>query len=186
MKKSVLLSVLLLTACGTIFSGSTQQLTFDSNVKNINIYANGALVCTTTPCTVDIDRGSSALIVMAKARGYEDAVSQIKSKINTVSWWNLLSPYSWTTDFATDSMWKYNRSGVYINMRPQGMRYAEEKKFNKEAKIKAFALFNYPEIKIENQEYMQALAALTGKNNQELHQIIEKSNTEAELAHNLI
>ena len=33
---------------------------------------------------------------------------------------------------------------------------------------------------------MQALAALTGKNNQELHQIIEKSNTEAELAHNLI
>lgn len=39
MKKSVLLSVLVLTACGTIFSGSTQQLTFDSNVKNINIYA---------------------------------------------------------------------------------------------------------------------------------------------------
>ena len=41
MKKSVLLSVLVLTACGTIFSGSTQQLTFDSNEKNINIYANG-------------------------------------------------------------------------------------------------------------------------------------------------
>lgn len=159
MKKLALLPVLAMAGCGTIFSGSTQQMTFDSNVKNINIYANGALVCTKTPCTVDVDRSSSALIVMAKAEGYEDAISQVKSKINTVCWWNLSSGYSWTTDFATDSMWKYTRNGVYINMRPQTMRYGEVKKFNKEAEIKAFALFNYAEIKIENPEYIKTLAA---------------------------
>ena len=50
-------SLLLLGACGTIFSGSSQTITFDSNIKeNIDIYANGALVCTKTPCVVDIDR----------------------------------------------------------------------------------------------------------------------------------
>lgn len=186
MKKIVLITVFMLSACGTIFSGSTQQMTFDSNVKDINIYANGALVCTRTPCTVDIDRSSAALLIMAKANGYEDAISQVKSKINTVAWWNLISGYSWTTDFATDAMWKYTRNGVYINMRPYGMRRAENEKFTKEAKIKAFALFNYAEIKIQNPEYMTALSELTGKKAEELKNIIAKSNTEVELAHNLI
>ena len=101
-------SLLLLGACGTIFSGSTQTISFDSNIKeNIDIYANGALVCTKTPCVVDIDRGSAPLTIIAKAKGYEDSVMQDKAKINTVSWGNLLSVYSWTTDFATSSMWKY-------------------------------------------------------------------------------
>ncbi len=186
MKKLAFLLIMALTACGTIFSGSTQQLSFDSNVKDIEIYANGALVCNKVPCIVDIDRSSSALIIMAKARGYEDAIGQVKSKINTVSWWNLTGVYSWTTDFATDSMWKYTRSGVYINMRPLRMQYSEKEKFNKEAKIKAFALFNYPEIKIENQEYIEALAELTGKKESELKKIIAGSNTEVELAHNLL
>ncbi len=186
MKKLALMSVLLLSACGTIFSGSTQTITFDSNVRNINIYANGALVCTSTPCTVDVDRSSAPLLIMAKAHGYEDSISQVKSKINTVSWWNLSGAYSWTTDFATDAMWKYTRSGIYINMRPHNMKRADAEQFNKEANIKAFALFNYAEIKIQNPEYLTALSTLTGKNQEELKTIIAKSNTEVELANNLI
>ena len=187
MKKLVLLSILILTGCGTVFSGSSQKITFDSNVRrNIEIYANGALVCTSTPCVVDIDRASSPMTVMAKANGYEDSMGQVKTKINPASWGNLLSVYSWTTDFATSSMWKYTRDGVYINMSPKGMRRADTDKFTKEANIKHFALFNYAELKIENPEYIATLSELTGKSNAELKKIIAQSNTEVELAHNLI
>lgn len=187
MKKIILLSTILLAACGTIFSGTTQKITFDSNIRrNIEIYANGALVCSSTPCVVDVDRSQSSLIVMAKAEGYEDSISQIKSKINNVSWWNTICLDSWTTDFATGGMWKYTRDGVYINMRPKGMRRVEAQKFTKEANIKHFALFNYSELKIGNKEYMEALSKLTGKDNDTLEKIIAKSNTEVELAHNLI
>ena len=42
-KKFIVLSVLTLTACGTVFNGSSQSIHFESNVKNISIYANGAL-----------------------------------------------------------------------------------------------------------------------------------------------
>lgn len=176
-------SLLLLGACGTVFSGSSQTITFDSNIKeNIDIYANGALVCTKTPCVVDIDRGSAPLTIIAKAKGYEDSVMQDKAKINTVSWGNLLSVYSWTTDFATSSMWKYSESGVYINMRKRDLTAVELNKYNKDAKIKAFALYNFAELKLNNPEYTLALKELTGKNQQELTSIIKNSATEVELA----
>lgn len=180
-------SLLLLGACGTIFSGSTQTISFDSNIKeNIDIYANGALVCTKTPCVVDIDRGSAPLTIIAKAKGYEDSVMQDKAKINTVSWGNLLSVYSWTTDFATSSMWKYSESGVYINMRKKDMTTAELNKYNKDAKIKAFALYNFAELKLNNPEYTLALQKLTAKNSQDLAAVIKQADTEVELANALV
>lgn len=180
-------SLLLLGACGTIFSGSTQTISFDSNIKeNIDIYANGALVCTKTPCVVDIDRGSAPLTIIAKAKGYEDSVMQDKAKINTVSWGNLLSVYSWTTDFATSSMWKYSESGVYINMRKKDMTTAELNKYNKDAKIKAFALYNFAELKLNNLEYTLALQELTAKNSQDLAAVIKQADTEVELANALV
>ena len=187
MKRLFLLSILALTACGTIFSGSSQTITFDSNVKEgIQIYADGALVCNKTPCVVNLDRHSGAMTIIAKADGYEDAVMQNKTKINTVAWGNLLSCYSWTTDFATSSMWKYSQDGVYINMIPKNTKKAELDTFTKEAKIKHFALFNYAEIKSENPEYINALSELTKKDESELTRIIAKSTSEVELAHNLI
>ena len=180
-------SLLLLGACGTIFSGSTQTISFDSNIKeNIDIYANGALVCTKTPCVVDIDRGSAPLTIIAKAKGYEDSVMQDKAKINTVSWGNLLSVYSWTTDFATSSMWKYSESGVYINMRKKDMTTAELNKYNKDAKIKAFALYNFAELKLNNPEYTLALQELTAKSSQELADTVKQADTEIELANALV
>lgn len=180
-------SLLLLGACGTIFSGSTQTISFDSNIKeNIDIYANGVLVCTKTPCVVDIDRGSAPLTIIAKAKGYEDSVMQDKAKINTVSWGNLLSVYSWTTDFATSSMWKYSESGVYINMRKKDMTTAELNKYNKDAKIKAFALYNFAELKLNNPEYTLALQELTAKNSQDLAAVIKQADTEVELANALV
>ena len=180
-------SLLLLGACGTIFSGSSQTITFDSNIKeNIDIYANGALVCTKTPCVVDIDRGSAPLTIIAKAKGYEDSVMQDKAKINTFSWGNLLSVYSWTTDFATSSMWKYSASGVYINMRKKDMTTAELNKYNKDAKIKAFALYNFAELKLNNPEYTLALQELTAKSSQELADTVKQADTEIELANALV
>lgn len=178
--------ILFLSACGTVFCGSSQNITFSSNLKEVKIYANGALVCSSTPCKVDIDRGSSALTIIAKADGYDDEISQIKSKINPASWGNLLSVYSWTTDFATSSMWKYNEDGVYINMKKTNMKKAELDTFKREAQIKHFAMFNYAEIKIGNPEYMEALLSLTGKNKSDLNAIITHSATEVELAENLV
>ena len=186
-KIAVTLSVLL-SACGTVFSGSSQTITFDSNVKeNIEIYANGALVCNQTPCTVDIDRISGPMTIIAKAKGYEDSVMQDKTKINPIFWANILLiyPTGSTTDFATSSMWKYSQDGIYINMKPKESNHAQNLKFKKDTEIRKFTVFNFAELKLGSREYLTVLEELTGKTQKDLKPIIAKTTTEAELANTL-
>ncbi len=188
--KLTLATVLFLGACGTIFSGSVQNINFNSNVKDVKIYANGALVCSSMPCRVDIDRGSAALTIIAKADGYEDNITQIKTKINPASWGNLISAYSWTTDFATSSMWKYTQDGIYINMEPKNLKKAEAVQFKQDSQVRYFSLINYPELKIEaasngTSEYVESLATLSNTNSAKLKTIINNSRDEVALAHKL-
>lgn len=194
MKKYLFLFPLLFGACGTIFNGSTQTITFDSNVKDVKVYVNGQQVCNQVPCSIDVDRASSPLIVMAKRDGYEDGMSNIKSKINPTAWFNILWLYgsfsAATTDYAMGGLWKYTQDGVYINMEPKNMKRAETKKFRKDSLTRAFTLYNYKDLKMEaathqNGEYTQALSQLTGLPSDELHPIIINARTEVKLAHAL-
>lgn len=179
-----------LAACGTVFKGPVQTINFNSNVKNVKIYANGALVCSSVPCNVDIEREASSLTIMAKADGYEDNITQIKTKINPASWGNVSSVYSWTTDFATGSVWQYSRDGIYINMAPENVKKTDLKNFSKQSQIRHFALINYSELKLEAVtkecgEYLLALTSLSQRTPETLIPIINKSQTEPELAHRL-
>jgi len=178
---------LVLSACSTIFNGSSQTITFDSNVKEgIQIYADGAIVCNKTPCVVDIDRHSGPMTIIAKAKGYDDVIMQNKTKIAPAFWGNiLLYGMGSTTDFATNAMWKYSQDGIYINMEKKNKTVAEAKQFKQDSAIRHFALYSYGELKIGNPEYITALKELTGKSKQELTTIIANSSTEAELANNL-
>ena len=188
MKKIFLILPILLSACGTIFNGTTQTMTFDSNVKDVKIYVNNQLICSQTPCTIDVDRESSTMIVTAKKEGYKDGLVNVKSKINGTTWFNILFSYGFTTDFAMGGMWKYTQDGVYINMEPENMKHAEKQKFGKESMIRAFSLYNYEDLKKEtaaheNGEYIQALSQLTELSPTELYPVIDKSVTEVNLAH---
>ncbi|MBR1841131.1 MAG: PEGA domain-containing protein [Alphaproteobacteria bacterium] len=194
MKKFLLLLPILLSACGTIFSGSTQTISFDSNVKDVKVYVNGQQVCNQVPCSVDVDRASSPLIVMAKREGYKDGMANIKSKINSTAWFNILWLYgsfsAATTDYAMGGLWKYTQDGVYINMEPEKLKHAERQKFSQESQIRAFSLYNYKDLRIEaatgeNGEYMQTLSYMTGLSPEELRPMVMKSKTEVSLAHNL-
>lgn len=192
MKKIILILPILLSACGTIFSGTTQTISFDSNVKDVKVYVNGQQVCNQVPCSLDVDRESSPLIIMAKRDGYKDGMANIKSKINPTAWVNVLWLYgsfsAATTDYAMGGLWKYTQDGVYINMEPENMKHAEKQKFGKESMIRAFSLYNYKDLKKEtaaheNGEYIQALSQLTELSPTELYPVIDKSDTEVNLAH---
>lgn len=179
-------SLLLLGACGTVFSGTSQKINFDSNInENIEIFVNGRLVCNQTPCSAEIERDSAPLTITAKAQGYEDAIVYDRSRINKAAIGNLFSVYSWTTDFVSGAVWKYSEDGVYLNMRKKNMTKAETDLYNQKANIKSFALYNFAELKLNNPEYTLALKELTGKNQQELTYIIQNSATEVELATSL-
>jgi len=186
-KKIALVSVLALTACGTVFNGTSQDMSFDSNVKGVTIYINGVKACK-TPCVYPIDRSSSTVVAVAKKDGYEDQQQILKSSLSTASILNLTFWPSWLTDVATGGMWQYSRDGVYIDMEKPATKHAELQKIKQDVAARRFALYNYGELKIEaakqqNGEYVQAISDLTNKSPQQTMSIINKSGNEVELAH---
>ena len=186
-KKSVLASILALTACGTLFNGASQDVSFDSNVKDVTIYINGVKACK-TPCVYPIDRGSSTVVATAKKDGYEDQQQVIKSSLSTVSVLNLTFWPSWLTDLATGGMWQYSREGVYIDMEKATKDQAELQIIKQNAATRKFALYNFNELKLEavakrNGEYTTALSELSGKETQDIRNAVNVAHNEVQLAH---
>lgn len=189
MKKLFYLSLFLLSACGTVFSGTTQDLSIDSNVKDVSVYLDGAFVCK-TPCIYPVERASGSISVVGKKKGYEDVGMAVKTKINPVAWANLIMPYSWTTDIISGGAWKYRQDGVYLNMEPVNMKQAEALQFKKDSTVRRFSLMNYGELKIEAtkkypDEYLTALSELSGQKVETLVDVINSSPDEVSLAHKL-
>ncbi len=186
MKKFLLASVFALTACGTIFKGTTQEIVFDSSVSNTKIYIDGIEVCS-TPCKAFVDRTADAIQVVGKKKGYENKVITLRSTINRTSYWNLIGIYSWSTDALTGGVWEYKNNHVYLQMEPKGMSTFDRQKFDKLSKAKHFALFNFDELRMEATkkmfgEYTNALSELSSIENTKLQKIINNSLSEVELA----
>lgn len=188
MKKTVILSCLMLTACGTIFSGTGQEINFDSNEKDVEVFIDGVRACK-TPCTYEVDRSISDLDIVAKKKGFRNQQITLRSNFNKMAVLNLSFLTNWTTDFAFGGVWEYKRNNVYIDMEKLSKQNASLDN-NLAPNIRRFALFGYDEMKIEaakniGGEYISSLAAITKKDDAELIALINQSSNEVELAHKL-
>lgn len=189
MKKLYLLSFLLLTACGTLFNGGSQDMKFDSNVKGVELYVDGARVCK-TPCVYPVERRASSFVVVAKKKGYEEQYQTVRSSWSKITLLNLWFPLSWTTDLASGGMWKYDRDGIYIEMEKEERNTAQLEQDKKDKETRRFALFGYGELKAEAAshkvgDYTQALMALTDKTANELFEEVNNATSQVALAHSL-
>ena len=188
MKKTVILSCLMLSACGTIFSGTGQEINFDSNEKDVEVFIDGVRACK-TPCTYEVDRSMHDLDIVAKKKGFRNQQITLRSNFNKMAVLNLSFLTNWTTDFAFGGVWEYKRNNVYIDMEKLSKQSASLDN-NLAPNIRRFALFGYDEMKIEaaknmNGEYISSLAAITKKDDAELIALINQSSSEVELAHKL-
>ena len=188
MKKTVILSCLMLSACGTIFSGTGQEINFDSNEKDVEVFIDGVRACK-TPCTYEVDRSMHDLDIVAKKKGFRNQQITLRSNFNKMAVLNLSFLTNWTTDFAFGGVWEYKRNNVYIDMEKLSKQNASLDN-NLAPNIRRFALFGYDEMKIEaaknmNGEYISSLAAITKKDDAELIALINQSSSEVELAHKL-
>ena len=181
------IALLALTGCGTVFNNSSQDVSFDSNVKGVEVYVNGIKACT-TPCTYPIDRQSGSQVIIGRKAGYEEQQIVLKASISPVAIGNLTSAPSWITDLVTGGVWEYRRDGLYFEMKKANASHAENKLFNKQSPIRRYALFNYPDLRMEaaagnlEGDYISGLAELTDSAPQELLSPILSSQTEVELA----
>ncbi|MCR5063912.1 MAG: PEGA domain-containing protein [Treponema sp.] len=108
--------VLMLSGCATIISGSTQDLTFESNPEGAKIYLDGKLMGV-TPFTVSLHRNKYKKIRVEK-EGYETFERDLNKKFNCVSLLNVLLGgfLGSTTDGVSGAMFNYEDNSYFIEL----------------------------------------------------------------------
>lgn len=127
MKKSVLFvgaaTMLLLTSCATMFSGSKAKVTVrnDEVRTPVTISYDGRTEQNVfLPYTIKMNRGFSKTIVTASAQGYEDCRVEVKKKFNGTTLWNLLNFWGFGIDAATGAMMKPETDEIFLPLRHIG------------------------------------------------------------------
>ena len=104
-----------LTSCATIFTGTSDVITFNSSPEGAKVYEAGVEKCT-TPCTYKVSRSLSQKTVELRKEGYENKVVGLDSKFNSVSILNLFGLLGWGIDAATGSLKKYDTKVYEIKL----------------------------------------------------------------------
>lgn len=188
-KAGVLSVCALLSACGTIFNGSSQKVSFDSNVKNVRIYENGNYLCT-TPCTEKIAHGSDTYYLTAKKDGYEDVTLRLVPSASGWFWMNIITGglLGSTTDYASGGMWTYDRDSFFVEMEKAGRKDVSANR----SQIRKYVLKNYAEIRKEiasgdkDGDYLTELALLTDMSVQEVSALGESASNGIEFTRLLL
>lgn len=115
----ICLVVLGLTACGTIFSGMSQDFSFDSEDKDVKVYLNGRKECSKLPCEFSVDRSFDDVTFKAIKKGYKPKKIIAKSRFNLVSLVNIFFPIGFVVDLATGSMWGYKIRDYEVDFEPE-------------------------------------------------------------------
>lgn len=158
-----LAAAVLLAGCSSIINGSSQEISFAGNAKEIKIKRDGVLLCT-TPCSVFVKREKNGTVLIAEKEGYDSVAIMLKSKLSFYFWGNIITGglLGSTTDAVSGGMWEYAPAQFYIDLEKDG------KSNLKQREIKQFVLKNYSSLKTEaahkkNGEYLSALPELTQK-----------------------
>ena len=163
----ILLACTLMAGCGTIFTGTTDDIKFTSNVPGVRLTIDkqpkGEV-----PITVKQSRGfmnGESFTAKFEADGYETQEFQLKRNFNTVAVLDITSiPTSGGIDFITGSLMRFEPTEYHIEMRKKGKGKAE---FEREKRLWSFALVNYRRIQMDlakgGGEHLESFAsALSG------------------------
>ena len=115
MKKILtLVAIVSMTSCATIFTGTSESITFDSNVKGAKVLFDGVEVGK-TPHTQKVKKSFNGIVTM-KADGYETKTFELMKSFNAISILNLGGIWGWAIDFATGAINKFDRKGYNMEL----------------------------------------------------------------------
>jgi len=109
-------SILLMTGCATLFTGTSDDIYINSNPSGAEIMIGGLKVGK-TPATLTIKRpGFNDKEVVLKLDGYERRTFILKKSFNSVAILNLAGILGWAVDFATGAIYKYEPKSYEIDL----------------------------------------------------------------------
>ena len=132
MKKVVLMMVVftafIFTSCATILSGTSDDITFNSDPSGAAIMLDGLKVGK-TPATVSIKRpGFGNKEITLKLDGYEDRTFMLQKEFNTMAICNLGGIPGWVIDILTGAVMKYSKKNYDLDLDPKAFNLNELEK----------------------------------------------------------
>lgn len=106
---------ILVSSCATIFTGTSDNISFASNPSGAKIYMDG-LKIGTTPATITIQRSFNERRVTLKLDGYDVLVFVLQREFNTVAILNLAGILGWGIDAMTGAIYRYNPKGYELDL----------------------------------------------------------------------
>ena len=132
MKKVILMMIVftafVFTSCATILSGTSDEITFNSDPGGASIMLDG-LKLGKTPATVSIKRpGFGNKEITLKLDGYEDRTFMLQKEFNTMAICNLAGWPGWVIDIITGSVMKYSKTNYDLDLDPKAFNLNELEK----------------------------------------------------------
>jgi hypothetical protein len=100
-------TMLLFTGCASVFSGSNQNLSFDSEPSGAQVTMNSASLGK-TPLTIPVKKKLSAPIIEFKLDGYETKSLALQNAFDPIGVLNIFIWPGFIIDAATGSMMEYD------------------------------------------------------------------------------
>lgn len=104
-----------MTSCATLFTGTKDRITFNTNPSGATIYIDGVEQCK-TPCTMKVKRSIGDTDVEFKLDGYETRLITLSKEFNVVSVINLGNLLGWGIDALSGAVMKYDRKTYDITL----------------------------------------------------------------------
>jgi hypothetical protein len=109
----------LLSGCATLFSGTSQDVTFTSDPDGADVVLDGDVIGK-TPLTYELDRQTFRRSeVVIRKDGFRSEQFPVKKTLNTVALFNCTSVLSWGTDALTGAMMEYSPSKYFVELKPR-------------------------------------------------------------------
>lgn len=153
------------SGCATIFTGTTDTLTFDANVPGVRLTIDGQYIGE-MPITVPMSRnfvGGKQFIATFEKPGYVTQEFKLNREFNTVSILDVSSPLtSGGVDVLTGSLMKFSPKDYHVQMLPAGQS-ATSAEFRRVTGVYRFALVNFRSVQKDlargGGEHLAAFAA---------------------------
>jgi hypothetical protein len=118
MKKALLLIiVLMMSSCATLFTGTKEMITVTSNVDNATVKFDG-INMGSTPLVTKVKKSFDGM-VSVEADGYKDERFQLQKSFQPVAILNLFNILWWGVDFITGAVNKFDMKGYDIELKEE-------------------------------------------------------------------
>lgn len=116
----VAVAAMLLSSCATLFTGTRDKISFNTDPPGAIVYING-IEQGVTPCKVDVKRSINDTEVVFRLDGYQTRFITLSKEFNLVSILNLENLFGWGIDVLTGAIVKYDQKRYNLTLQEEGV-----------------------------------------------------------------